>query len=507
MTETIADLVACEDVLTFVNAAITGTGQREFHHGAHEQRLSLGFLHDYMRENYRELYASTLALDINDHNAALIVRGLLTTARDADETQRRLEGRLVARRLEQLPPQRVYRLFRALRRDGVNNRRTRAIIRDWLLARPDLAFDAVKYRSALKDAVRHAHLDPRALAPNASKHVQDEIGCFLHGSTGKPFITPIFETWRQAHYAQEAVYKLPFTVAEGFAAAHGIPRKRFLERAETSMTRLERLRLQGHASENKTTIDLDLATVPLTRLATYVLSLPLDERSRRRDELTGALRAAARRAAGPDAGRWGRVAAVLDDSFSTAGSAEKRRRPLAVALGGHFLLEALAGEYVPLWTSGRADPLLLYPFGPTPLGTRVLDALETSPERLVIISDGFDNAPPGLAAEVLRVWRTRLDPGRRVSITHLNPVYDADDFDVRRLAPTVPTAGVRDAEDLLTLVELARFAEGRVGLPELRTHLDTRVARFLDPAKPRGLPETTSSENVSGEATTKTEAP
>ncbi|RFU36604.1 hypothetical protein DZF91_37185, partial [Actinomadura logoneensis] len=298
MTETIADLVACEDVLTFVNAAITGTGQREFHDEAFEQRLSLGFLHEYMRENYRELYAATLALDVNDHNAALIIRGLLTAAGDADPARRRLEGRLIARRLKLLPPQRVYRLFRALRRDGVNNRRTRAIIRDWLVARPDLAFDAVKYRGALKDTVRHSHFDPRALVPRAPEHVRDEIGGMLHGRTGRPFTTPIFETWRQAHYAHEAVYELPFTVAEGFAARHGIPRRRLLERAEKSMTRLERLRLQGHAWENRAPIDLDLATVPLTRLATYVLSLPLDERSRRRAELTGALRAAARRAAG-----------------------------------------------------------------------------------------------------------------------------------------------------------------------------------------------------------------
>lgn len=77
MSETFADLVACEDVLMFVNAAITSTGQREFHHDAGEQRLSLDFLHEYMLENYREVYAAALALDVNDHNAAVIVRNLL----------------------------------------------------------------------------------------------------------------------------------------------------------------------------------------------------------------------------------------------------------------------------------------------------------------------------------------------------------------------------------------------------------------------------------------------
>jgi hypothetical protein len=220
--------------------------------------------------------------------------------------------------------------------------------------------------------------------------------------------------------------------------------------------------------------------MPLTRLASYVLSLPLDDRVKRRDELTTALRIAARRTAGPLAGQWGRVAAVLDDSFSTTGSGRKRRRPLAVALACHHLLQALATHYTPLWTSRRTDELLLYPFGPTPLGERILDALDGGPERLIIVSDGFDNAPPGLAADVLRVWRTRLDPHHRVAIAHLNPVYDADDFDVRRLAPGVPTAGIRDAEDLPTLVELARFAEGRAGLDDVRAYIGTRAKRFVE---------------------------
>ncbi|MFB9830924.1 hypothetical protein [Actinoallomurus acaciae] len=465
-----ADLIAADDVLMFVNAAITSTGQREFHSGAEEQSLSLDFLHRYLLVNYRDLYAATLALDINDHNAALIVRNLLVTAAETDVERRRSEGRLIARRLELLPPPRVYALFRELRRAKVNNRRTRAIMRDWLAARPDPAFDAVKYRGAMKEAVRHAHLRP-----------DGELGPFLF-TLHRPSVyrTPILESRRRAPYDQTALYDLPYTVAEGFAAKHRIPRAVFLERIAPRLTRLERLRLQASARERGAgAVRADLTTMPLTRLASYVLGLSLDERARRRGELTGALRASARRTAGDQAGRWGRVVAVLDDSFSAYGSGTKRRRPLAVALACHFLLEALAGDYTPLWLSGRDDALLTYPYGATPLGERILDGLDRGPERLVIVSDGWDNAPPGLAGEVLRVWRTRLDPGRTCGVVHLNPVYDVDDFDVRRLAPTVPTAGIRDAEDLAALMELAGFAEGRTGLPALRAHLDRRVAAFL----------------------------
>ncbi len=458
-----SELVAAEDVLQFVNAAVTATGQREFRSPAEEQRLSLDFLHAYVRINYRPLYAACLALDINDHNAALVVGQLLRTPGEAGDG----EGRLIAARLARMAPQRVYRLFRELRRAGVNNRRTRAIVREWLAARPDPALDAVKYRAGVKAALRHAHV-PAADA---------ETGDFLFAPGRRVrYAHPTLEEYRRAHYEEAALYGLPFSVAEGFAAKHGVPREVFLERIAPRMTRLERLRTARAAGTAR-----DLAGMPLTRLALYVLALPFAERAARRGELTGALRAAARRAAGPYAGSWGRVAAVLDDSFSSSGSAVKRRRPLAVALGCHFLLEALAapGAYTGRWTSGGTDPLLVRPYGPTPLGLRILDALDGGPDRLVIVSDGWDNAPPGLAGEVLRVWRSRLDPGRRTAAVHVNPVYDAEVFDVRRLGPSVPAVGIRDAEDLPALVEIAGFAEGRTGLTELRAYLDRRVADFL----------------------------
>ncbi|MGW6460308.1 hypothetical protein ACWF94_31040 [Streptomyces sp. NPDC055078] len=484
--ETFADLIAAEDVLLFVNAAVTATGQREFRSRAYEQRLSLSFLHEYVRVNYRPLYAAVLALDINDHNAARIIEELLRTPGDADEAQKRTEGRLIAARLAALPPQRVYRLFRALRTAKVNNRRTRAIQRDWLAARPDLAHDAVKYRRGLKTAARHTHLrighlrigpgegKPGEGKPGGVEPGGGELGDFLF-RPGKRvrYADARLEAHRRAHYERDALYELPFTAAEGFAARRGVPRADFLERIAPRMTRLERLRTQSAGPR------ADLTGMPLTRLALYVLSLPMADRAPRRAELTDALRATARRVAGPYAGTWGRVSAVLDDSYSSYGSGVKRRRPLAVALGAHFLLEALAGSYRAHWTSGGRDPLLVRPWGPSPVGTRILDALEDAPERLLIVSDGWDNAPPGLAGEVLRIWRTRLDPGRRTSVVHLNPVYDADGFDVRRLAPSVPTAGVRDAEDLAALVEIAQFAEGRTSLAELQDYLDRRIGRFL----------------------------
>jgi hypothetical protein len=79
------DRLVCEDVVLFANAAVTSTGQREFRSGAADQRLSVDFLHRYMLGNYRDLYAATRA------------------PAGTPVAQRRLEGRLIARRLERMP--------------------------------------------------------------------------------------------------------------------------------------------------------------------------------------------------------------------------------------------------------------------------------------------------------------------------------------------------------------------------------------------------------------------
>lgn len=80
----------------------------------------------------------------------------------------------------------------------------------------------------------------------------------------------------------------------------------------------------------------------------------------------------------------------------------------------------------------RCGPLLVHPIDVTALGERILDGLEQRPDRLIVVSDGWDNYPPGQAAEVLWVWQTHLDPERRTEIVHLNPVYDSEAYDVRR---------------------------------------------------------------------------
>ncbi|WP_414619136.1 hypothetical protein [Calothrix sp. CCY 0018] len=463
-----AEIVAREDLVMFINACLSCTGQREFYDDAYGQKVSIDFLHQYILGNYRLLYARTLAAGINHFNQVQIILNLLATGKNTSVQHRQEEGALIAWALQQLPPQRAWSVLQQLRQRKINNRRSRAIARDYMNYRRNIDFDAVKYRSKVRAIVTHAHLK-----------LQGELSNFLFRNwKQKVYQTELFENFRQAHFSAEAVYQLPFTVAEGLAAKHKIKREVFLSRIQERMTLNEKLRFQNAACSAEIKIDLDLARLPLTKLALYILSLPVETRRQKRHILNLALEKSAQKIFKKAPMKLTRVAAVLDCSYSSYGSSEKRRRPLGVALATHYFLKAASKEYQDFWTLPPAEPLQVSPRGQSDLATPLLDALEWGADLVVIVSDGCENYPPCGAAQVLRIFRNRLDPNNRTSIVHCNPVFNSDDFSVRSLCADIPTVGLRDAEDLPTMLGFAQFANGSASLSELEDYLEVHSKSF-----------------------------
>ncbi|MEL6760318.1 MAG: hypothetical protein AAFP04_07915 [Myxococcota bacterium] len=459
-----------EDLVMFINACFACTGQREFYGDAAGQMVSIGFLHEYILGNYRRLYARTLAAGINHFNQAQIITNLLAAGAPRSAPQREEEGQLIRAALRQLPPQRAMRALMSLRQRRVNNRRARAVVRDYLASRPDTEFDAVKYRSKIRSLAVHNHL-----------RFNDERRIFLfRGWHEHKYTTALFERFRQAHYAKEAIYDLPFTVAEGFAKKHRVPRDEFLARIQGQMTQAEQLRIEASAKRSGLKrYTADLSKTSLTKLALYILGLSLEQRAAQRERLETGISGAVTRALRRSPRRLGRVAAVLDRSYSASGSSEKHRRPLAVAFAANRLLRACTKQYRAFWTSDLEEDLAVTEFGQTDLAGPLLAALKWRPELIVIISDGFENAPPFGAAEIARVFRQKLDPQHATSIIHANPVFESENYAPRSICPEIPTVGLRDAEDLLTMLGFARFAEGSEPLEALEKHLEEKAAALL----------------------------
>ncbi|WP_299462944.1 hypothetical protein [uncultured Gimesia sp.] len=462
-----------EDLLMFINSGFAATRQNEFYTDLYRPSVSIEFLHRYVLINYRLLYARTLAAGINHFNQQQIIFNLLQAGAPADKVQRAEEGTLIAITLRRLPANRVYALFARLQQHRVNNRRTRAVIKTYLAWRREPEFDAIKYRNKYRAAAAHAHT-----------RLEEELGRFLFDHTNqKAYQTPLLNQFRQAQYSEAAIYELPFTVAESLAQKHQVPRDVFLKKIEHKMTTAEKLRFQSTAARTKgAKLEFDLTRAGVTKLALYVLSLSRKEREQRVDELEAAFTGAAERQLRRVPLKLGRVATVLDSSHSTVGSRERRNRPLGVALAASYLLREAAEEYRAFWTPANEQEeheFLTRPAGQTALAEPLLDALEWQPDLIVIVSDGYENDPPQLVDQVARVYRERIGKTETPEIVHMNPVFDADHFAPRRLGTTIPTVGLRDAEDIPTMLGFARFTVGTASLKELEEYLALRVNRML----------------------------
>jgi len=467
MTTSLEQTIPREDLALFVNACFVSTGQKEFYSAAAEQRVSLEFLHAYICTHYRRLYARCLAVGVNHYARVEIVRHLLSSGKLCPDDFRLEEGQLIRAALRKLPPQRVWKLFERLRSEGVNNRRSRATVREYVLGHSELPFQAIKYRSKLRSSLMHAHL-----------HLEGELSSFLFESGFKKsvkFKNPLLETFRAAHYSMEKVFDLPYSIAEGLAAKHGIPRAKFLKRIEPRMTEREKLRLQTSSGGK---IALEPGRLELTELCVYLLSLSFEERIENRVQLEMYLETATRKAARSLEGLplEGKVAAVLDNSYSSSGSSEKKNRPLALAWSVHRLIKSVATDYRAFWTTPVPDELLLRSKGQSNLTERLLDALEWGAETVIIVSDAAENDPSSAFHSIYRGYRNL---GGKAAVLHLNPFFDAENLEVAPLSPDLPALGLRSSEDLPALLGFAPFFSGEATLQELEAYLSARAGKLV----------------------------
>lgn len=466
--------IAREDVLLFMNAARAGTAQEEFYEGEGEQALSLDFLHEYMLVNYRELYARTLVMGLNHYNTGLVVGCLLSAGAPQLESEREVEAGLIAAALESLPAPQAYKALRRLRHWGVNNARTRRAILHYLAHREDLPFHVIKYRGHIKALARHAHLRFGA---------QTERVLFKGVEKGGRFEEPIYEQFRRAHYSDDALLGLPLTVAEGLAASRGVGRSRLLEEVAQrgGMTRRERERVQQESGRVGAQVEVDWSRASLMRLCTYILGLSMAERRERVEELEEAWLEAGRR-------EWSRheasfkagpVALVVDRSYSSGSSRARRNQPLALGLALSGMLKACGQPFETFWSLEDASverPILVTAKGQSGLARPLLRALGWGAKTVIIVSDGYENDPPGGVAAILSRFWADVPGAQEVELVHLNPVMSAAQYQPKPLAKGLITLGVREAKELGVLLALSRYISGVGELKELRALLDARVA-------------------------------
>ncbi len=432
-----------EALLEFISSCFSATGQGEFYNTPDEQREAIFAVHKPMMAKYREFYALLLVSSINDFNKQVIIYNLLKSGKGINGNQKWTENELVYQCLNSMTPPRAYRTLAMLARMRVNNSRTRWLVEKFLGSRRDIAFDAVKYRNLIKRILEHTHI-----------HTDSEVFDFMFGKV-RSYSNKLLRTYQEAKSDPEKLYELPYTVAEGFASLHGIPRDEFLSKIQGQMTRGERNRLQESGKKAGVQIAVDWRKFDLVKLFKYLRVI---------DELPGDIDQIIQRTAGrivlPEYIQNGKVALVLDNSLSASGSQEKKNHPIAVGEALSAVFRTKCSDYIEVLVNGERRGALCPVGGSTALGIAVLNAIKLKPTHLVIVSDGYENAPAGLTAQVLRAYRKINDD---LKVYHFNPVFAAESESVRSLGDGIPSMGLRDVNKLSLPFFLMRAKEDVAG--------------------------------------------
>lgn len=461
-------------VCSFLDTATTSLGRATHYESREKQQEAELKAHADMLRFDRDLYALFLALPgLTDRSGQLGLKNLLGTPRNGQSTllTAEMEGLVLQNLVDALPPHRVLKIFDAFRygdKDAgirkANNARTRKLILRTILDDNRLERWAVTYRTKLRRCLIHAWGERKAgiikaileksrrnrketgiLRENIDKYVcnsrlpvKDVYECvaFVLRSERGRWTLPKLEAYQAAKVSIDQGKKLTPEVLEGIRSVFhkDTPKEKVLQLTKDSMTKGQRMATQRRAKEAGVEVEMNPMDYDAVRLYLYGFEMGFST------EITDALMRKAKESAKSFPIKYGYIGILVDQSKSMEGDKTQPLRPIATALATANMLGFTAQASKIEWTNKGTDGLVSKPYGDTDLSTGLIRLLEYNVEAVYVISDGYENAPAGRFAEVVKAAR---DMGMEIPIYHINPVYASkSEKGVRELAsglvPTLP---------------------------------------------------------------------
>jgi hypothetical protein len=171
----------------------------------------------------------------------------------------------------------------------------------------------------------------------------------------------------------------------------------------------------------------------------------------------------------------GTVALVLDASASTQGYGEREFCCISQSQAFRLALEQCCAtlHVVPVGSAGE----LARPEGDTDLATALLDALDTDPDVVAIVSDGYENH---LQGDLARVVASLPHAGVQTPVVFCHSKFSGkDDLSLRRPAPGLPELEFWHQQDFAEVLWYL-FAQARSPKGEafLRQELGRRLVAW-----------------------------
>ena len=453
----------------FLDTAATATSRATYYNTRAEQEAAIESVHGELFELDRGVYAASLMLPgLTDFSRQIGAVRLLRSAQTSDGwLTTPQEAAIMRGLLRALPPQRMLKMFGMLRKKRVNNSRTRRLILSTVLGADNLEFWAVKYRRKLETALVHAwgrrsaSVMRAVLAKPADDRtdkerqiVQRHLGRFVDGNIERVEQCVRFilgdedgltlrrlAAYRDAKCDLASGRVLPFETLEGLRSRFHRDKTsaEVLELTKSQLTTGQKIGLQRKAQEADVEVEFDPTNYDAVRLYVYAFEMGLSDAIR--EELTRKARATAHRLPV----RFEHAAILLDVSASMMGHDTQAMRPISVALALRDVLAETAERSTIVTSDGRvaATAELIEPTGDTSLAAGLITLLKREPDVVFVLTDGYENAPAGRFAEVIRAVRRM---GVETPIHQFSPVFAAETRGVRSLSDAVPGLPVSKPE-------------------------------------------------------------
>jgi len=368
----------------------------------------------------------------------------------------------------------------------VNNSRTRRIILEFIFNRDHEALDnlAINYKGKLKKLIRHAlgKQDLHKILAGDQKLFDKWIG--RYHTNAFPILCYLFD--KDAPRDQViAYYKKVNNVLRLKAAAQAGDVEEFIKQ----MKGLPRLTVMGYRNTYKIPVELDEVFKKSKVSGRQALQMEaaakrqgvkMEVNYRNQDiyDLWKALYfklqsgdlensdkivdAIGHQSEKKEKINIGPVAVVIDASKSMQGSDQRPMHPFLTSLSILSILDNIQSVNYVGGKNVQVDETLsaVIPSGGSDLWRGLIEAVLTGAEKILVISDGYENAPKGMFEHVYKHFK---DSGYEFELLHINPVFSADaqQGSVRRLTEDTKPLPVSSYKFLETEIIFNRMIENK----------------------------------------------
>ncbi|MCK5020666.1 MAG: hypothetical protein KAS32_26840 [Candidatus Peribacteraceae bacterium] len=454
--------VTGEALVQFISGAMTNIGRGTYYNLPEEQQQAMKDMHSAILKSARPFYTlMTLPAGVNDVNKQLITFSLVENTlresglKDGERSPTTMwENEVMLQALGNMQPNRVFDLFSMFAEKSMSPKRLDWMFHEYMKRHKDRwGLWAIKYRKPMTVVLRHFHSAVRGSKADA---LMKKIWRYLKYNEADASLPEIIHDYVAVQNGnKDSLAKLPVTVAEGFMQKFELNVEQFhalfKEKGGRFTAKEKKLKATSVKKAGSDT-GLDINRLELFDYLVFLKSLidsgeDLPESSHK---LRGLIAKKGKALAAKMPIEFEKVAIIFDNSISMYGSGDQKFHPYLRAMAISSVIQGLSGSSKEYFTN-PGDNLIkgIFPQvgSHSNYATPIMQALKDGHKTIMILGDGYENAPyEGAAHQLLFAYKQKIDSD--LTVMHFNPVFASESLDARGISQLASNVGVRDVSAL-----------------------------------------------------------